>query len=174
MNQPIIADGIANSTNGTQTTGIAVGSRNGTTTLAAADITLNGAPVVAGDGSSVTVNISIEIGAARGFRKVVVSQPAGAVPPASPGADLFFAEGDELAKRPVLCRWDPHNIPILSERGGSVRFEEIVAGKTMKEEVDPVSGVRRVVIIELSERRGRVRIERPLRCAGRQRGDEHQ
>ena len=64
------------------------------------------------------------------------------------GAVLFFEEGDKVKKRAVLCRWDPHNIPILSERGGNVRFEEIVAGKTMKEEVDPVSGVRRMVIVE--------------------------
>jgi DNA-directed RNA polymerase subunit beta' len=64
------------------------------------------------------------------------------------GAVLFFAEGDEVKKRAVLCRWDPHNIPILSERLGGVRFEDIVAGKTMKEDVDPVSGVRRIVIIE--------------------------
>ncbi len=64
------------------------------------------------------------------------------------GAVLFFAEGDAVKKRAVLCRWDPHNIPILSEREGLVGFEDIVAGKTMKEDVDPVSGVRRIVIIE--------------------------
>src|SRR5262245_7332376 len=64
------------------------------------------------------------------------------------GAVLLHAEGDKVVKKQVLCRWDPHHIPILSERGGVIRFEDIVAGKTMKEEVDPMSGVRRVVIIE--------------------------
>ncbi len=64
------------------------------------------------------------------------------------GAALAFKEGDKVAKKGVLCRWDPHHIPILSERAGMVRYEDIVSGKTMKEEVDPMSGVRRVVIIE--------------------------
>jgi DNA-directed RNA polymerase subunit beta' len=64
------------------------------------------------------------------------------------GAVLFFKEGEEAKKRAVLCRWDPHNIPILSDREGGVRFEDIVVGKTMKSDVDPVSGVRRIVIIE--------------------------
>jgi DNA-directed RNA polymerase subunit beta' len=64
------------------------------------------------------------------------------------GAVLLHKEGDKVAKKQVLCRWDPHHIPILSERAGVARYEDIVAGKTMKEEVDPMSGVRRVVIIE--------------------------
>ncbi len=64
------------------------------------------------------------------------------------GAVLFFKEGEEVKTRSILCRWDPHNIPILSDRKGGVRFEDVVAGKTMKEDVDPVSGVRRIVIIE--------------------------
>jgi len=64
------------------------------------------------------------------------------------GAVLLHKEGDKVAKKAVLCRWDPHHIPILSERSGVVRYEDIVSGKTMKEEVDPMSGVRRVVIIE--------------------------
>ncbi|NOT31592.1 MAG: DNA-directed RNA polymerase subunit beta', partial [Planctomycetes bacterium] len=64
------------------------------------------------------------------------------------GAALAFAEGEKVAKKQVLCKWDPHHIPILSERPGVIRFEDIVANKTMKEEVDPISGVRRVVIIE--------------------------
>jgi DNA-directed RNA polymerase subunit beta' len=64
------------------------------------------------------------------------------------GAVLSFKEGEKAAKKQVLCRWDPHHIPILSERPGVVRYEDIVSGKTMKEEIDPISGVRRVVIIE--------------------------
>ena len=39
-------------------------------------------------------------------------------------------------------------MPILAERDGIVRFDDIVEGKTMREEMDPGSGVRRRVIIE--------------------------
>jgi DNA-directed RNA polymerase subunit beta' len=44
--------------------------------------------------------------------------------------------------------WDPHNIPILAEMAGRARFDEIVEGETMREEVDAGSGVRRKVIVE--------------------------
>ena len=38
--------------------------------------------------------------------------------------------------------------PILAERGGRVRFEEIVEGETLRKERDQVSGTERWVIME--------------------------
>ncbi len=69
-----------------------------------------------------------------------LSVPAGAV--------ILIDEGKEVAKNAALARWDPHNIPILAERAGIVRFDDVVEGKTVKTEVDPGSGVRRRVVIE--------------------------
>jgi DNA-directed RNA polymerase subunit beta' len=46
----------------------------------------------------------------------------------------------------MLCEWDPHNIPILAEVGGKVRFDDIVEGETMKKEIDPSGHVRRTII----------------------------
>ncbi len=64
------------------------------------------------------------------------------------GSAISVGEGEEISAKTLLCRWDPHNTPILAERAGFARFDDIVDGVTMKEEVDPGSGVRRKVIIE--------------------------
>jgi len=64
------------------------------------------------------------------------------------GAVVLVEENAAVKERQILVRWDPHHIPILSERDGVVRYDEIVEGKTMKEEADAASGVRRKVIIE--------------------------
>src|SRR5437763_3132968 len=48
----------------------------------------------------------------------------------------------------ILAKLDPHRIPILAERGGRVRFEEIVEGETLRKERDQVSGNERWVIME--------------------------
>ena len=37
----------------------------------------------------------------------------------------------------MLCEWDPHNVPILAEDGGKVRFEDIVEGETLRNEMRP-------------------------------------
>ena len=64
------------------------------------------------------------------------------------GAIVKVADGDTVKEKALLCKWDPHNVPILAERDGVVRFDDIVEGKTMREEVDPGSGVRRRVLME--------------------------
>ncbi len=64
-----------------------------------------------------------------------------------PGAVVKVKEGQEVKDRTVLCTWDPHHVPILAEKEGVVRYEEILDGKTMKIEKE-AGGVSRKVIIE--------------------------
>jgi DNA-directed RNA polymerase subunit beta' len=63
------------------------------------------------------------------------------------GANLNVAENQEVMPGAILCKWDPHAIPILAEVGGKVRFEDIVEGETMRLEKDP-SGHERKMIME--------------------------
>ncbi|HMP03073.1 MAG TPA: DNA-directed RNA polymerase subunit beta' [Gemmatales bacterium] len=67
--------------------------------------------------------------------------------PVPNGAQLRVEEGQEIKSGQMLCDWDPHNTPILSEIGGKVRFVDIVQGETMREEVD-ASGLKRLIIME--------------------------
>ncbi|MHC4970751.1 MAG: DNA-directed RNA polymerase subunit beta' [Planctomycetota bacterium] len=64
------------------------------------------------------------------------------------GAVLNVEEGSKVREKQALCKWDPHHVPIICEIDGVVRYDEIVEGKTMKEERDPASGVTRRQIIE--------------------------
>ena len=64
------------------------------------------------------------------------------------GAILTVEDGQKLKPSELICRWDAHMIPILTDISGTVRFEDIVEGKTMREEVDTGTGVKRKVVIE--------------------------
>ena len=64
------------------------------------------------------------------------------------GATINVEEGAKVAPKKSLAKWDPHMVPILAEVAGRIRFEDIVENKTFREEIDPVSKVRRKVIIE--------------------------
>ena len=64
------------------------------------------------------------------------------------GGQILVDDGAKVTSRKVLARWDPHMVPVLAEVGGIVRFEDVVENKTMREEIDPVSKIRRKVIIE--------------------------
>jgi len=64
------------------------------------------------------------------------------------GATLLVKDGEAVAAKKVMAQWDPHMIPILAEVGGIVHYEDIVEGKTMREEVDTTTGRKRKVIME--------------------------
>ncbi|OHB69906.1 MAG: DNA-directed RNA polymerase subunit beta' [Planctomycetes bacterium RBG_16_41_13] len=64
------------------------------------------------------------------------------------GAEVLVKEGDSVAVRQTLTRWDPHMVPILAEMSGSVRYEDIEIGKTVREESDASTGFKRKVIME--------------------------
>ncbi len=63
------------------------------------------------------------------------------------GSYLFVKEGQTITPGTRLCEWDPHVTPILAERGGRIRFEDIEEGDTLRKERD-VSGAERWVIME--------------------------
>src|SRR5690606_24069162 len=63
------------------------------------------------------------------------------------GAVIKVKEDEAVGPNTTLCEWDPHSIPILSETGGKVRFEDLVEGETIRGEMDP-SGKKRYVIME--------------------------
>jgi DNA-directed RNA polymerase subunit beta' len=62
------------------------------------------------------------------------------------GAILWVEEGQQVAPGQLLCQWDPYRIPILAERGGRVRFEEIVEGETLRKERDQAGAERWVIM----------------------------
>ena len=64
------------------------------------------------------------------------------------GAVLMVEDGGEVKVGDVLCSWDPHHVPIISEFGGTIRFEDLVEGKTLKMEKDSRRGATRAQVIE--------------------------
>src|SRR5205823_4040228 len=58
------------------------------------------------------------------------------------GAEMKVEDGQMVTRGTMLCEWDPHNIPILAEVGGKVRFEDIIEGETVKMESDASGHVR--------------------------------
>ena len=51
-------------------------------------------------------------------------------------------------KGDLIAEWDPFSIPILAEVDGTVKFGDIVEGKTMQEQLDEVTGLSRKIIVE--------------------------
>ena len=77
------------------------------------------------------------------------------------GAKLKLKDGDKVRVGTVIAEWDPYTIPIITEMGGIAKFGDIEDGKTMKEQVDEVTGLSSKVVVAYkdSEMRPRVSIK---------------
>jgi DNA-directed RNA polymerase subunit beta' len=62
------------------------------------------------------------------------------------GATLRVEDNQQVKDGQVLCEWDPHSIPILSEVSGKVRYEDVVEGETVRIEKDSSGHVRRMIM----------------------------
>jgi DNA-directed RNA polymerase subunit beta' len=52
------------------------------------------------------------------------------------GSEIFVADGDKVQKGQRFIEWDPHNVPILTEFGGKVRFIDLKENVTLKRVLD--------------------------------------
>ncbi|MDD4356596.1 MAG: DNA-directed RNA polymerase subunit beta', partial [Smithellaceae bacterium] len=64
------------------------------------------------------------------------------------GAHLKVSDKSSVKRGQLIAEWDPFSIPILAEVDGTIKYGDIIEGKTMKEEVDEVTGLSRKVITE--------------------------
>jgi DNA-directed RNA polymerase subunit beta' len=67
------------------------------------------------------------------------------------GTVIAVADGGNVTKGAAFAQWDPHNVPILTERAGKVEFRDMIQGVTVKRDVDEATGVMGMVIIEHKE-----------------------
>ncbi|HSD60845.1 MAG TPA: DNA-directed RNA polymerase subunit beta', partial [Burkholderiales bacterium] len=69
------------------------------------------------------------------------------------GATLLAREGAGVKAGQVLAAWDPHTRPIVTEYGGTVKFENVEEGSTVAKQIDEVTGLSTLVVID-PKRRG--------------------
>jgi DNA-directed RNA polymerase subunit beta' len=77
------------------------------------------------------------------------------------GATIMVPNGGKVKSKDQLVAWDPHVTPILAEKAGIVRYQDLEVGETVRlEEERKGSGDGRFVVIEhKGERSPRITIE---------------
>ncbi|WP_126444100.1 DNA-directed RNA polymerase subunit beta' [Sulfuricystis multivorans] len=64
------------------------------------------------------------------------------------GALLLVEDGAQVKAGTQLATWDPHTRPIVTEYSGTVRFENVEKGVTVAEQMDEVTGLSTLVVID--------------------------
>ena len=64
------------------------------------------------------------------------------------GATLTVKQGDNVRAGVVLATWDPHTRPIITEYAGTVSFQNVEEGTTVAKQIDEVTGLSTLVVID--------------------------
>ncbi|MDT7834161.1 DNA-directed RNA polymerase subunit beta' [Aquabacterium sp. OR-4] len=76
------------------------------------------------------------------------------------GATLNIKADQTIKAGLVLANWDPLTRPIITEFAGKARFENVEEGVTVAKQVDEVTGLSTLVVID-PKRRGAAKVIRP-------------
>ncbi len=76
------------------------------------------------------------------------------------GAILTIKPDEAVKAGKILANWDPLTRPIITEFAGQVRFENVEEGLTVAKQVDDVTGLSTLVVID-PKRRGSTKVIRP-------------
>ena len=68
------------------------------------------------------------------------------------GATLEVANSKDLDEGIRIASWDPYTRPIISETSGKVKFTDIEDGVTVREQLDELTGLSSIEIIEVADR----------------------
>ncbi|MDR2000854.1 MAG: DNA-directed RNA polymerase subunit beta' [Zoogloeaceae bacterium] len=64
------------------------------------------------------------------------------------GATLSADDGKQIKAGKILATWDPHTRPIVTEYAGTVKFEHVEEGSTVAKQIDDVTGLATLVVID--------------------------
>ena len=68
------------------------------------------------------------------------------------GAVLEVGDATDLEDGVKVASWDPYTRPIISETSGKVKFSDIEDGVTVREQLDQLTGLSSIEIIEVADR----------------------
>ncbi|MDG3063430.1 DNA-directed RNA polymerase subunit beta' [Thauera mechernichensis] len=68
------------------------------------------------------------------------------------GALLLVDDGQAIKAGTQLASWDPHTRPIVTEYAGTVKFENVEEGATVAKQIDEVTGLSTLVVIDSKRR----------------------
>jgi DNA-directed RNA polymerase subunit beta' len=74
------------------------------------------------------------------------------------GSEFVVKKGDVVGAEKTIATFDPFSDPIIAEASGSIKFEDIIPGTTLKEEIDEETGntERRITEFQLESKQPRI------------------
>jgi DNA-directed RNA polymerase subunit beta' len=77
------------------------------------------------------------------------------------GAVIKIKDRQKVKAGDVISTWDPHTHPIVSEASGTMIFEDFIDGVTVTEQLDEVTGLSNIIIMDYKKQTSTSSANRP-------------
>ncbi len=64
------------------------------------------------------------------------------------GSKLHVKDGQQVHRGDKLYEWDPYTLPIIAEKGGKVKFVDLINGISVREETDDATGMTQRIVTD--------------------------
>ncbi|MBI3373179.1 MAG: DNA-directed RNA polymerase subunit beta' [Betaproteobacteria bacterium] len=88
------------------------------------------------------------------------------------GAQLGVMDGESVKAGMTVANWDPHHRPIITEYAGKVKLESVIENVTVNKQMDEVTGLSTLVVIDPKQRGSAAKSVRPQVKLLSESGDE--
>ena len=68
------------------------------------------------------------------------------------GATLSVKDGEPVQPGQLVASWDPHTHPVVTEVSGYLKFEDFIDGVTVTSQVDEITGLTSIVVLDAAQR----------------------
>jgi len=68
------------------------------------------------------------------------------------GATLGVKDGEAVQPGQLVASWDPHTHPVVTEVSGYLKFEDFIDGVTVASQVDEITGLTSIVVLDAAQR----------------------
>ena len=68
------------------------------------------------------------------------------------GASLGVKDAEAVQPGQLVASWDPHTHPVVTEVSGYLKFEDFIDGVTVTSQVDEITGLTSIVVLDAAQR----------------------
>jgi DNA-directed RNA polymerase subunit beta' len=70
------------------------------------------------------------------------------------GSSITAGENDKVDGGTIVATWDPHTHPVVAEVSGAIKFDDFVDGVTVSQQVDELTGVSSIIVLDTKQTAG--------------------
>ena len=62
------------------------------------------------------------------------------------GTKVTVTDGQKVSRGDKMFEWDPYTLPIIAEKGGTIKFVDLVSGISVRDETDSATGISQKIV----------------------------